>query len=386
MKILLTRYVGLLIKIGIALGVLWSIVTLTMFWFSGAEETKKALATGERFIIHIEDGKVEGAAPSAPEVKQAEAMPEQPASPASEEKKADAATEKPVPPSPANEPPPAALEEVDVPAVTASSNPIVDVSDDLLDKSTGVPLPKISESGMKPWQFYAKKFRRQNELPMIAIVVTGLGHSKHSMELALALDDRIGLSFSPYASAIANWTTSARLTGHEMYVDLPLQTTGYPTDDPGPNSILVARSNTENIKNLNWAMSRFQGYVGLVAPPSEVVTHTAEAFAPLRDEIAPHGLMMLMLNSVSAAPEKNKDKPPLITMNADVWIDEELSEMSIQARLATLEQVAQRTGSAIGIVRSYPLSLNQVKLWQETLGSRGIVIAPASFITKLKYP
>ncbi len=386
MKILLTRHIGLLIKIGIALGVLWAIASLTMFWFSGAEETKQALATGERFIIHIEDGTVEGAASPAPEVKKAEAAPEQPASPASEEKKAEAASESPIPPSPVTEPPPKAAEEADVPAVTASSNPIVDVSDDLLDKSTGVPLPKISESGVKPWQFYAKKFRRQNELPMIAIVVTGLGHSRHSMELALALDDRIGLSFSPYAGAIVNWTTAARLTGHEMYVDLPLQTTGYPTDDPGPNSILVARSNTENIKNLNWVMSRFQGYVGLVAPPSEVVTHSTEVFAPLRAEIAPHGLMMLMLNSISATPEKNKDNPPLVAMNADIWIDEELSEMSIQARLATLEQVAHRTGSAIGIVRSYPLPLNQIKLWQETLGSRGIVIVPASFIAKLKYP
>ena len=366
MKTLLARHIGLLIKIGIAFGVLWAIAMLLIFWGSGTEETKQALASGKRFIIHIADGKIEGAAPPVLE------------------KKADAKPEIPISPPPENEELPAgAVESV---AVQVSSTPITPASDDLVDKNTGVPLPKISDAGVKPWQHYSKIFRRQNELPMIAIIVTGLGHSKHETELALGLDDRIGLSFSPYANAIANWTNSARLTGHEMYVDLPLQSAGYPNDDPGPYSILASRSNTENAKNLSWAMSRFQGYVGLVAPPGEVVTRSVDTFAPLRDEISTRGLMVLIGHEAALPPEKNKDKQKLVAMNADVWIDEELSEMSMQARLATLEQVAQRNGMAIGIVRSYPLSLTQIKLWQETLGSRGIVLTPASFITKLKYP
>jgi polysaccharide deacetylase 2 family uncharacterized protein YibQ len=73
-------------------------------------------------------------------------------------------------------------------------------------------------------------------------------------------------------------------------------------------------------------------------------------------------------------------------MNADVWLDEELTEMSIQARLSTLEQIAQRNGMAIGIIRSYPLSITQIKHWQETVSSHGLILAPASFISKLKNP
>ena len=361
----LARHAALLMKIGIALCLLWTGFMLVLLWLSGEQETARALVSGKRFIIYLADGRVEGATPA----QKAEAKP---------------AVAVPPPPPPASEA--AAQDDELLAAVQPSSNPITQVSDDLVDKSTGTPLPKISASDVKPWHYYSKNFRRLNEFPLIAIVVTGLGHSKKEMELAVRLDDRIGLSFSPYATAIASWSAAARLTGHEMYVDLPLQTVGYPNEDPGPYAILLTHSNAENIKNLYWAMSRFQGYTGLVAPPGEVVTHNADTFAPLRSEIAPRGVMLLTGRDATFQVPTKKEKNPLPLVNADVWIDEELSELSIQARLATLEQIAQRNGMAIGITRSYPLSLGQIKHWQDTVGSRGIVLAPASFIAKLKYP
>lgn len=367
MKALLARHVALIMKIGIALSLLWVVAMLAVVWYSGSEETRRSLLGGKRFIIHIADGRVEGAPPIAP-AQQAEAKP-----------------------GLAVPPPPSASEEEseEVPeaaAIQASSNPIPAVSDELLDKSSGTPLPVISAAGAKPWQYYSKTFRRQNELPLVAIIITGLGQNKREMEIALGMDDRIGLSFVPYASAITSWTAASRLTGHEMYVELPLQAASYPNDDPGPYSILAAHSNTENLKNLAWAMSRFQGYVGLVAPPGEVITNNVDTFAPLLAEIAPRGLMYLVGRDVTLPEPGKKDVQPLVGMHADIWIDEELTEMSIQARLATLEQVAQRNGVAIGIARSVPLSMTQIKHWHETLGSRGIVLAPASFIAKLKYP
>ncbi|MDX2073337.1 MAG: divergent polysaccharide deacetylase family protein [Alphaproteobacteria bacterium] len=362
MKILLARHLAIIMKAALALCLLWMAAMLAIFWMSGAEETKQALASGKRFIIHIADGRVEGLAPAAPE-QTAEATPAP------------------------DIPPPAAAEPEMVTDVQASANPIAEVSDDLLDKSAGTVLPKISEAGIKPWQYYIKTFRRQNEMPLIAIIITGLGHSKHTTEMALALDDRIGLAFSPYAAAITGWSSASRMTGHEMYVELPLQTAGYPDDDPGPYSILVTGGNDRNLKHLQWAMSRFQGYVGLVAPPREVVTRSADAFAPLREEIARRGVMLVRArDAVAPEGDKKKKQVPIVELGADVWIDEELSDMSIQARLATLEQMAQRDGMAIGIARAYPLSITQIKQWQETLGSHGIVLAPASFIAKLKFP
>ncbi len=349
----------------IALLLAWSVATFVFLWLSGERETQGALATGKRFIVHVEDGRVEGLAAAAPEAEKA------------------AEPEAVIPPP---ESAPVVADASAVTSVQASSSPIADISEDMIDKANGAPLPKISPSGIKPWQYYAKSFRRQNEMPLIAIVVTGLGQSKKTTEMSFGLDDRIGLSFSPYAASVGSWAAASRLTGHETFVDLPFQTAAYPVDDPGSFSIMVTRSNAQNIKNLYWTMSRFQGYAGLVAPMGEVVTSSADSIKPLSDEIAKRGLMLLLGRDTLPHDEKRQgNKELLVSMSADVWIDEELSEMTIQARLATLEQVAQRNGMAIGIAQAYPISLKEIKQWQETLGERGIVLAPATFITKLKH-
>lgn len=365
MKGMIKRHATLVQKICIGLLLAWFAGMLVLFWMSGEQETKEALISGKRYIVHIESGEIEGA------VTLSVSESDEETSALNIEKAAE----------------PIVGDATSVTNVQASSTPIADVMDDMIDKKLGVALPKISESRQVPWQYYVKKYRRQDERPLVAIVITGLGHSKHITDMALALDDRFSLSFSPYARMVASWAAASRLTGHEMYIDLPFQTSTYPHSDPGPRSILISNSNTQNIKNLYWVMSRFQGYAGLVAPTTEIVTSNNDTYVPIMKEVARRGVMMLVGHPPTSlrSDEENSDRPRnLVSMNAHIWIDEELTEMAIQARLATLEQTAQRNGYAIGMAHAYPLTLDQLKYWRETMGSRGVMLAPLSFIANIR--
>lgn len=362
---IVTRHLALLQKLCIALMLAWSVLMLVLFWLSGVHETKLAQATGKRFIIYTADGRVVGKTVAIIKAGK-DGKPEELVVPKAED---------------------GAQEEVkDLPPMEPSKTPIASVKDDMLETVAGVTIPRISEAKVAPWHYYVKPFRRPNESPMVAIIVTGLGQSRKADELALRLDERIGLSFSPYSHTLTSWTGASRLTGHEMYVDLPVQTANYPaSDDPGPYAILVAHSNTDNLKNFYWAMSRFQGYVGMVAGEGDVVTNKYDAFKPLADEMAKRGVLLITARDNGTHDEKDPVKMSKVpVMSSDVWIDEELTQMSIQARLATLEQTAQRNGFAIGIAQAYPLSINEIKHWQENLGERGVQLAPVSFIAKLK--
>lgn len=367
---LLKRKLGLILKLCIGLLLAWSVVMFVLFWLSGDKETKTAVASGKRFVVTIADGSVTGnEAPTPQDEAKPEDKPEAAAvpPPAPEPVKADAST---------------------VTNITASSNPIADISENLLEKVNGLSLPKVSENGERAMQYYAKNYRRQNELPVVAIIITGLGQSKKITEMALSLDDRISLAFSPYSPVAGSWAAASRLSGHELYLELPFQTDSYPETDPGPYSILLSRTQAENVKNMHWALSRFQGYAGVLAPIGEVITGNNDVFTPLAKEMATRGLMMVV-GHLPGPPVENEDgsvkKPAhnLTTAYADVWIDEELTEMSIQARLATLEQIAQRNGYAIGIAQAYPLSIKQIKGWQLSLGERGLMLVPASLIPKV---
>jgi polysaccharide deacetylase 2 family uncharacterized protein YibQ len=62
----------------------------------------------------------------------------------------------------------------------------------------------------------------------------------------------------------------------------------------------------------------------------------------------------------------------------DQFIDETLSDEAIIASLRRLEIIARESGSAIGIIRPYPLCLRQLELWSKSLPERGFSIVPLS--------
>lgn len=348
-------------KLCILLLLVWCGVAVALFWSKGGSETHEAFATGKRYIIHTKDGAIEGL---LAEEAVAEKEPEPLLAPPEEVARPEELT--------------------NIEALPKAEEPIAAPSDDYTDTTAGAPLPKIGQNGQEPWRYYQKHFVRPNEQPMVAIIITDLGFSKKTTEMALATDDRVGLSFSSYAALATSWAQVARTTGHELYIDLPLQTQHYPNEDPGPYSILLARSNTENLKNLYWIMSRFQGYVGMVAPQGDVVSSNEEAFAVIREELARRGVLLIVGQANPNAPAPKDPQKEPVTLHADFWVDEELSEMSIQARLAMLEQMAQRNGYAIGLAHAYPITINEIGSWQKGLPERGLELTPPSFIAKLK--
>lgn len=369
----ITKYAVLAQKILIPLFIGWGLLMLVLFWRSGGEESKQALATGKRFIIAVNTGAVSGNAP------QVAANPD--GSP--DEAKVE---EKPkIPETPAI-PAPEVVEEkpVELPPIKASSNPIPAVDQALTVKENGVTLPIAGSDGRKPWTTYSKNYKRVDERPLVAIIVTDLGMDRNVTQTALALDENIALSFSPYARAVARWVEASRTSGHESFIDLPVQTSNYPMDDPGPYSLLLSAGNTQNVNHLLWALSRVQGFTGVVTPPNSVLSGSTDASRPLIAEVAKRGLLVLMGREPIQRETKDvMTQSGVKSMVADVWLDEELSEMGMQARLATLEQIAQRKGSAIGYARAYPISIKQLAIWREKLEERGVLLAPVTFIGKL---
>lgn len=353
---------------------------LGLLWFSGGKDTDAALQNGKRFVLHADGSQVEGRDVAAMAV-----APEQPmAEPAKEAEKVIAPPVAEVSIIPQTIAPPKE-DLTTIPPVQKSQNPIADILPDLSEKKDDLTLPRVNTAGQKAANYYIKTFKRPDERPIVAIVVTGLGHNRQVTQSALALNENVGLSFSPYSRTIAGWLEASRLSGHESYIDFPMQTSGYPNEDPGPYAVLLSRSNTQNFAYLQWAMSRAQGYVGLFSPVNGVMSTNSEAYKPLVTEMAKRGVMLFMGHEPLQRETKDIiDQSKVSKIIGDVWIDEELSEMGMQSRLATLEQTAQRNGYAIGVVHAYPISIAQLKHWLERDGERDYILAPPSFIDKIK--
>ena len=99
----------------------------------------------------------------------------------------------------------------------------------------------------------------------ISIIVSGLGLS--SMATERAVDDlppQVTLAFSPYADDVHVWVKKALSEHHETLMLLPMETSAYPQNDPGPRALSSRFSDQDNDENLNWLLTQGDGSVGVM--------------------------------------------------------------------------------------------------------------------------
>src|SRR4029079_18687189 len=85
--------------------------------------------------------------------------------------------------------------------------------------------------------------------------------------------------------------TIARADGHEVLLQIPLEPNNYPTENPGPHTLLTTLPPDENMKRLEWLMSRYTGYVGVTNLMGAKFEATQNALTPVLEEVKARGLL-----------------------------------------------------------------------------------------------
>lgn len=338
---------GWLALLAIVLGLtLWLAAKL---WSSGEGGREAALASGQRLEITLKDGRVQG--------KQVSLDKPEPA---------------PVTPEPEAQSVP---EGAPPPPVVAPANP------DLLEKTPEGEIPKIGADGTLPWKAYARPFTAEPGKPMVAILIADLGQARASFDAALALPPEVTLALSPYAPEVAALAVEARARGHELWVDVLMEPEDFPANDPGPKGLLKSAKKEENIARLYWTLSRFSGFAGVFTPVHEQFSHDPAAVKPVMDELIARGLMTVAGDSDNESYFAHLSaKESSWVVPVDVTIDAALNDAAIAQQFSDLEAQAKSKGFALGLVRPYPISMNALKAWVETLGAKGIALAPVSAV------
>ncbi len=236
-------------------------------------------------------------------------------------------------------------------------------------------LPRIdSQSGLTPFQAYRRPFDPAAAAgkPVVSLVLTDLGLSRAASESALEiLPPEISFAISPYADFPDTLTASFRAKGHETWLVLPMQTSAYPRDDPGPHTLLTGVETQENLSRLTWLMGRAAGYVGFLGPGDDTFLKAKEA-PDILDALFGRGVAL-----AAASPDlKSAAATPYV--RPDLWLDSFVAPQDIQDKLQELENTARQNGHAAAVLPPLPLTYATVKAWAETLPQKGIVLAPLS--------
>ncbi len=251
----------------------------------------------------------------------------------------------------------------------------------LIEASDTGPLPIRAADGRRPFDVYARPWSGARGA-RVAIVIGGLGVSQTGTQEAIAkLPAEVTLAFASQGNSIGRWMQEGRRRGHEIVMQLPLEPFDYPNVNPGRDTLTVAATPQENLKNLRRVLSRTTNYTMVMNYMGARFSADPTAFAPLMAELAERGLGYLDDGSSarSVAPDlAQKDGVPLAV--ADTAIDVVQERGAILKKLDELEATARAKGFALGTGSAFGVTVDAVAAWIVEASKRGIEIVPVSAV------
>lgn len=251
----------------------------------------------------------------------------------------------------------------------------------LSEKGPDGPLPRISTDGRTPAAVYARPVEPgvlEADKPRIALMLGGMGLNDELTRRAIGLVPEITLAFAPYGENARDLAAAARANGHELLLQLPMEPFGYPAADPGPRTLRAGDAASGNLADLNWHLSRFQGYFGVVNYLGARFLSDKAATGPVMAEAARRGLFWLDDGTVQrSAAISLGTQMGLSVRQAAMNVDGRTRDQ-VKAKLAELEARALEGGIAVGTATGLDVTLDAVEQWARGLEDRGFLLVPVS--------
>ena len=243
----------------------------------------------------------------------------------------------------------------------------------------GNRLPIIGPKGRLPWQVYARPFIEKTANPKVAFIVKGLGFSRAATMAAIKkLPGEVSLAFSPYVPDLNDWMLRARLSGHEVFLELPMESANFPAEDAGPLALNTQLQVKDNIHNLNLVMSKMSGYVGLLSIMGSKFNKAEGQLLPVLKEIKNRGLMFVDGGGGNSEARKIASKIELPRAFSNVYLDEPPSRRAMDQKLQRLDKLVRQQAAAVAIVHAYPNTIERLLIWIKSMEQRKLTLVPVS--------
>ena len=256
----------------------------------------------------------------------------------------------------------------------------------LVERSRHGLVPKIGSDGSKPIDVYARPIvssaRLKPGAPRIALVVGGMGLNRAATQIAAErLPGDVTLGFAPYGMELDKQVAQVREAGHEVILQLPMESFDGASDAAGPHTLVASATYEENLDSLQWLMSRFAGYIGVANFLGGKFTSDSRALAPMMREIGSRGLMFFDDGtSVRSMSSQIAQDQATSFRGADVAIDADSRPEAIEAALTRLEALARQKGTAVGFASGLPATVDRLARFAKSLEGRGIALTPLSAV------
>jgi polysaccharide deacetylase 2 family uncharacterized protein YibQ len=216
----------------------------------------------------------------------------------------------------------------------------------------------------------------------IAIFVGGMGLSEAATKTAIdTMPAGVTLAFVPYGASIEALVGTARAKGHEVLLQLPMQSGQGAA--LGPHTLRADESTAETKADLDWILGRFHDYAGVTNLLGGPVTSNTATMTDILKTVGGRGLFYLddgtSRRSVSAALAPGLG---VAAAQADIVLDATSDPHVVHANLDALVAIARRKGSAIGMASGLPDHMAAIARYASDLAGQGVTLVSVSAVVR----
>ena len=216
----------------------------------------------------------------------------------------------------------------------------------------------------------------------VAIFIGGMGLSAAATKTAIdTMPAGVTLAFVPFGASIEAQVGAAWAKGHEVLLQLPMQS-GQGAS-LGPHTLRADEPAAETKADLDWILGRFHNYAGVTNLLGGPVTANSAVMTDILRTVGGRGLFYVddgtsrRSVAVSIAPGLG-----LAAAQTDVVLDATSDPQVVRANLDTLVAIARRKGSAIGMASGLPDHMAAIARYAADLAGQGVSLVPVSAVVR----
>lgn len=272
------------------------------------------------------------------------------------------------------------------PAAKVAINPAAPIPAPISRSKPVNPKPpavtRIGPANKQTWLANAVAAPASEGRAMIALVIDDLGLSQARARRTIELPAPLTLAYLPYGHNLPKLAAESRRAGHELIIHVNMEPKDHDVD-PGPKALLTSLDAEELQKRLEWALTRFDGYIGISNHMGSRFTEWPDGMEVVVRVLKRHGLLYFdsVTSTKSVGPALARAHG-IVHASRDVFLDHDRNAAAVARQLAETERIARRRGYAIAIGHPHDVTLEALKNWIPAVAKRGFVLVPLSAIVR----
>ena len=243
-------------------------------------------------------------------------------------------------------------------------------------------IPARASDGRTAFKVYARPYTAASNAKPVTLVIGGLGINRTLTARAInELPPEVSLSFAAHAPNLQSQINLARASGHEVLLELPMESEDFNPVEPGADYTLRVGggSAADNERNIDRLLSRASGYFAVTNYNGGLFLQRSDSVVPMMAALSKSGLGFVFDGSVTApslSTLANASRLPYL--KASSLIDNNPDSASINSELKRLASLASGGAAPVGFGFTYPQTIDAVAKWVTELEPQGLTLAPVS--------